>query len=88
MTTADKSGLKIAVEATNRLWSDDEIQARWDGAEMRPEDQFPPLPKEGRAQMEARQRDAVGDVVSGVAAVDGTFIVRTGTELYCVRAGE
>jgi len=28
---------------------------------------------------------AVGDVVYGVAAVDGAFIVRTGTELYCVR---
>jgi hypothetical protein len=27
----------------------------------------------------------VGDVVYGVAAVDGAFLVRTGTELYCVR---
>ena len=31
------------------------------------------------------QYSAVGDVVYGVAAVDGAFYIRTGTELICVR---
>ncbi|WP_246539615.1 hypothetical protein [Telmatocola sphagniphila] len=43
----------------------------------------PPLPKE---ELEATRYSAVGDVVYGVAVVDGTFFVRTGTELICVRA--
>jgi|GEM_PF-377764 len=31
--------------------------------------------------------EAVGDVVYGVAAVDGMWIIRTGTELFCIRHG-
>lgn len=42
----------------------------------------PPLPP---GELEATRNSAVGDVVYGVAAVDGTFVVRTGTELICVR---
>jgi len=37
----------------------------------------PPLPKD---ELEATRHSAVGDVIYGVAAVDGTFVVRTGTE--------
>ena len=43
----------------------------------------PPAAREGRGEGAA---DAVGDVVYGVAAVDGAFFVRTGTELICVRS--
>ena len=42
----------------------------------------PPVPKE---ELEATRYSAVGDVVYGVAAVDGALLVRTGTELVCVR---
>jgi outer membrane protein assembly factor BamB len=44
--------------------------------------QKPPVTKE---QMEEMLNEAVGDVVYGVAAVDRTFYIRTGNEVYCVR---
>ena len=46
-----------------------------------PGQEQPPVTRE---QMERMLAEATGDVVYGVAAVDGAFFVRTGTELYCV----
>ena len=42
----------------------------------------PPLPP---AELEATRASAVGDVVYGAAAVSGCILIRTGTDLYCVR---
>lgn len=49
----------------------------------------PPMgqPKAGAAPAMSMGYDAVGDVVYGVAAVDGVWLVRTGTELFCIRNG-
>jgi outer membrane protein assembly factor BamB len=79
------AGPKVARLATNRLWSAAALRARNAAAVKRPDSQFPPLPSAGREQMEGMLRDAVGEVVYGVAAVDRTFFIRTGTDLYCVR---
>ncbi len=43
-------------------------------------------PKGNAAPAMSMGYDAVGDVVYGVAAVDGMWIVRTGTELICIKA--
>jgi outer membrane protein assembly factor BamB len=81
--------------AANRFWSAADFAKRRDEAKEKvaatlpkpPEAKGPgggpPLPKE---ELEATRYSAVGDVVYGVAAVDGMFVVRTGTELICVRA--
>ena len=42
----------------------------------------PPLPP---AELEPTRASAVGDVVYGAAAVSGCILIRTGTDLYCVR---
>jgi len=42
----------------------------------------PPLPP---AELEPTHASAVGDVVYGAAAVSGCILIRTGTDLYCVR---
>jgi outer membrane protein assembly factor BamB len=85
VTTVIQAGPKFAKVATNRLWSDEDLKTRTEAAARKPESQFPPLPKQGREQMEGMLRDAVGDVVYAVAVVDRTFFLRTGTELYCIR---
>jgi len=93
VTTVLKAGPKYERVATNRLWSAEDFAKRQEEARKKAEETLPkaregkgpggpPLPKEER---EAMRYSAVGDVVYGVAAVDGAFIVRTGTELYCVR---
>jgi hypothetical protein len=94
VTTVLKAGPKYERVASNRLWSSDDFAKRLEEAKKKAEETLPtppegkgpggpPLPKEER---EAMRYSAVGDVVYGVAAVDGTFVVRTGTELICVRA--
>ncbi len=87
-TTVVEAGPKFSPVVVNRLWSDDERKTRAAAAEKAPENQFPPLPKQGKDEMEAMLKDAVGDVVYGVAVVDGTFLIRTGTELFCVRTAK
>jgi len=94
ITTVIKSGPDFEKVATNRLWSAADFAKRRDEAKDKaaatlpkpPEGKGPgggpPLPKE---ELEATRYSAVGDVVYGVAVVDGTFVVRTGTELICVR---
>ena len=95
VTTVLKAGPAFEVLATNRLWSDADFAARKEAAKKTTEvptgppsgrkggERGPPVPKE---EVEAIRYSAIGDVVYGVAAVDGTFFVRTGTELLCVRA--
>jgi hypothetical protein len=43
-----------------------------------------PLPA---VELEATRVSAVGDVVYGAAAVNGCLLIRTGTDLFCVRGG-
>jgi outer membrane protein assembly factor BamB len=94
VTTVLKAGPEFVKVAANRFWSSEDFSKRRDEAKAKaaatlpkpPEGKGPgggpPLPKE---ELEASRYSAVGDVVYGVAAVDGMFIVRTGTELLCVR---
>jgi outer membrane protein assembly factor BamB len=94
VTTVLKAGPTFEKVAANRLWSADEFSKRKDDARAKaaatlpkpPEGKGPgggpPLPKD---DLDATRYSAVGDVVYGVAAVDGTILVRTGTELVCVR---
>jgi outer membrane protein assembly factor BamB len=94
VATVIKAGPDFDVVATNRLWTVAEFQARKEAAkkaasatlpappEGRGPGGGPPLPKD---ESDAIRYSAVGDVVYGVAAVDGAFFVRTGTELICIR---
>ncbi|QEL15107.1 outer membrane protein assembly factor BamB family protein [Limnoglobus roseus] len=94
VTTVLLAGSEFEKVASNRFWSAADFGKRQDEAKEKaastlpkpPEGKGPgggpPLPK---AELEATRYSAVGDVVYGVAAVDGTFFVRTGTELICVR---
>lgn len=93
ITTVIKAGPDFEKVATNNFWSAADFAKRRDEAKKKaaatlpkpPEGKGPgggpPLPKE---ELEATRYSAVGDVVYGVAAVNGTFVVRTGTELICV----
>jgi outer membrane protein assembly factor BamB len=95
VTTVLKAGPDFEKVAANRFWSAADFAKRRDEAKDKaaatlpkpPEGRGPgggpPLPKE---ELEATRYSAVGDVVYGVGVVDGTFVVRTGTELICVRA--
>ena len=94
VTTVLKAGAKYEKLATNRLWAADSFAARQEQARKiaaetmpkRPEGKGPgggpPLPKE---ELEAARNSAVGDVVYGVAVGERTFLIRTGTELICIR---
>lgn len=97
ITTVLKTGPEPEVLATNRLWSADDFAARKEAAKKTAGD-VPTGPPGGRKgpggptvppeELEAIRYSAVGDVVYGVAAVDGAFVVRTGTELLCVRGNK
>lgn len=94
VTTVLKAGPKYELVATNRLWNQEEFNKRLEEAKKKAEQTLPkakegtgpgggpPLPKEER---EASRYSAVGDVVYGVAVVEGAFLVRTGTELHCLQ---
>jgi outer membrane protein assembly factor BamB len=94
VTTVVKAGPAFEPVATNRLWTAEDFQARKAAATKEAAATLP-KPPEGKgptggppippAEAEAVRYSAVGDVVYGVAAVDGAFFVRTGTELVCVR---
>ncbi|MGL4551575.1 MAG: PQQ-binding-like beta-propeller repeat protein, partial [Gemmataceae bacterium] len=92
VTTVLKAGPAFEKVATNRLWSAGDFGKRREEAKAAAKalpspppgkgpGGGPPLPKE---ELEATRYSAVGDVVYGVAAVDGAFFVRTGTELIRV----
>ncbi len=93
-TTVLKAGPDFEQVSSNRFWSAADFAKRRDEAKDKaaatlpkpPEGKGPgggpPLPKD---ELEATRYSAVGDVVYGVAAVDGMFVIRTGTEIICVR---
>lgn len=95
ITTVLKAGSKYERVASNRLWSVEDFKNRSEAAKAQasatlpkpPEGKGPgggaPLPKE---EVDAIRFSAVGDVVYGVAAVEGYFILRTGTELIAIHA--
>jgi|LakMenEpi03Aug12_release.lakeMendotaPanAssembly.Ray.scaffolds.fasta_scaffold56564_2 outer membrane protein assembly factor BamB len=95
VTTVLKAGPDFEKVAANPFWSAANFAKRRDEAKDKaaailpkpPSGKGPgggpPLPKQ---ELEATLYSAVGDVVYGVAAVEGMFVVRTGTELICVRA--
>lgn len=94
VTTVLKAGPKFEKLASNRLWSSVDYEARKE-AEKKKVAEKTPKPPEGKgpaggppvpkAELEATRNSAVGDIVYGVAVVDGTFYLRTGTELICIR---
>jgi outer membrane protein assembly factor BamB len=94
VTTVVKAGPDFEKVASNRLWSAADFARRQDEANEKAAATLP-KPPEGKgpgggpplskAELEATRYSAVGDVVYGVAAVDGAFVLRTGTELVCVR---
>ncbi|MCS6864149.1 MAG: PQQ-binding-like beta-propeller repeat protein [Gemmataceae bacterium] len=94
ITTVLKAGGEFDKVASNRLWSPEEYQTRL-AAAKKAAAQTLPQPPEGKGpgggpprpkeEAEAVRYAAVGDVVYGVAAVDGAFFIRTGTELICIR---
>lgn len=97
VTTVLKAGPDYDKVAVNRLWSAGDFARRQGEAKKAAADTLPkppegkgpgggpPLPKD---EQDAARYSAVGDVVYGVAVVDGAFLVRTGTELICVRTPE
>lgn len=93
VTTVLKAGPEFEKVAANRLWSAADFARRREEAKGKaaaalpgpPEGKGPGGPRLPKEELEATRYSAVGDVVYGVAAVEGTFIVRTGTELICVR---
>jgi outer membrane protein assembly factor BamB len=90
VTTVLKAAPEFEKLATNRLWSKEDYEARLAAAKKAAAETLP-RPPEGkglgggpllpREQPEATRYSAVGDVVYGVAAVEGAIFVRTGTEL-------
>jgi outer membrane protein assembly factor BamB len=96
VTTVLKAGAEFEKVASNKLWSDADAARRKEEAKKNAEATLPKPPEGGRGpgggpplpkeELEATRYSAVGDVVYGAAAVDGVFVLRTGTELVCVRA--
>ncbi|VTR97364.1 outer membrane protein assembly factor BamB family protein [Tuwongella immobilis] len=96
VSTVIRAGSSFEKIAINRLWSPDEFRKRQDDAKRQAAAKLPPAPSNpnrgpgggppvSKEELEAARYSAVGDVVYGAAAVDGTWIIRTGTELICVR---
>lgn len=93
VTTVLKAGPKAERVATNRLWSAEDFAKRQEQGKKEIAAKLP-KPKDGKDGGAKQPKDGLegmayavaGDVVYGVAAVRGAFVVRTGTELYCVRA--
>lgn len=95
VTTVLRAGPEFVKLATNRLWTAEEYSARKEAAKKKAAETLPkppegrgpgggpPLPKD---ELEATRYSAVGDVLYGVAVVDRTFVLRTGTELMCIRS--
>lgn len=94
VTTVLKSGSNYEKVASNRLWSEADFARRRDDAKKHAQSVLPKS-AEGKGpggrpalsgeDLEATRYSAVGDVVYGVAVVNGSFIIRTGTELFCIR---
>ena len=102
VTTVIRTGPEWELIAHNRLWSEEDFQNRKDAEvrKAKEEEARKPSGSSGRpgrggpgggaplpaAEMEATRVSAVGDVVYGAAAVNGCLLIRTGTDLFCVRS--
>jgi outer membrane protein assembly factor BamB len=94
ITIVLKSGPEFEKLAVNRLWTPQEYAERLAQARKEAEKKMPPPPPPGKGpaggppvssqEMQAIRYATVGDIVYGVAAVDGGFLIRTGTELIAV----
>ncbi|MCS7270525.1 MAG: PQQ-binding-like beta-propeller repeat protein [Gemmataceae bacterium] len=94
VTVVLKSGGEFEKLAVNRLWTPQEYAERLAQARKEAEKKLPPPIPPGKnppggpvvppEEMQAVRYATVGDVVYGVAAVDGGFLIRTGTELIAV----
>jgi hypothetical protein len=74
LTTVLAAGPKFEVLAENQLWNPDD---------------FKPDPAAAQEDTEEKRRAAAnfsGPVQYGVAAVDGSLLIRIGNRLYCVRS--
>lgn len=78
VTTVVKAGPKFQKLATNALW--EESKNPPSGQEAKKEDQ---TPRQGGGATPAMFGDPI---LYGAAVVDGTIVLRTGTELYAIRA--
>jgi outer membrane protein assembly factor BamB len=92
VTTVLKLGSIFEKVAVNRLWTEEEFRVRKEAAKYSPENRVSEPGGGSRGPgsdaMEKAVSEVVGDVVYGVAAVEGAFLIRTGTRLYCVRDGK
>lgn len=80
-TSVIKAGARFESVAGNRLWREDAPPLPGRGYEYEPQGPKDPRPR----QPQPHYQDPL---VYGVAAVDGVFLVRLGTHLYCVRNSE
>lgn len=78
ITTVLKAGPEFDKVASNKLWSEDDAKRKAEAKKADAEAQPSPA-------TEPAQYPAMGEVLYGAAAVDGAFVVRTGTELICIR---
>jgi outer membrane protein assembly factor BamB len=92
-TTVLKTGKEYEKLASNRLWSAEDFAMR--KAEAAKKLTPPPTNNGGQQrpggapsgnEVQSAMMSASGDVVYGVAAVGQAFLIRTGTELICVRS--
>jgi outer membrane protein assembly factor BamB len=91
VTTVIKSGPEFEKLAVNRVWTAEEYAQRLAAARKQAEKSMPPptkAPPGGPVvppqEMQAVRYATVGDIVYAAAAVDGAFLLRTGTELIVV----
>lgn len=95
VTTVLKAGPDFEKVMSNRLWSDREFKVKKEAAQSELKN-VPSGPPGGRTgggsagmspdELAATRSSAVGHVVYGVAAVPGHIVIRTGTELFCIRS--
>jgi len=92
-TTVVKAGGDFEKLASNKFWSDDAAAKRKEEAKKNAK--LPEAPGGGRGpgnspptskdERESALYSAIGDIVYGAAVVDGCFVIRTGTEVICIR---
>lgn len=94
ITIVLKNGPEFEKLSVNRLWTPEEYAQRLAEARREAEKKLPPPLPPGKGppggpvvppeEMQAVRYATVGDVVYGVAAINGAFLVRTGTELIAI----
>lgn len=83
-TTVLKAGPKFEKVAASQLWVDEEKSPKSDPSTDNRSGKTDE--KAASSEKAPRRRSySLGQVIYGVAAVDGSFVIRTGEQLYCVR---